>query len=239
MCRTSGDKSIHGSRTQTGHRSLPCCCINTRFLGPAVPRSQQHKYRHRPMYRVRYRWIGTHRFTDADGYRCFGLTDTFRYIMDRCLRLTDTSDIYRQKYICCVEHYQKPLFSITLVFCFSVLQMRGVLGIQTEQHASHAFSDQPPSRIFASIFAPPVCGAWPPSEPAKEEGSARRSRETVQLLAEVLRRPHLAQDRCYDRSSGRWLVVTIWDYDCQPPDGCGHQGCQITVITTILARNLP
>ena len=115
---------------------------------------------------------------------------------------------------------QKPLFSVTLVFCFSVLQMRGVLGIQTEQHASHAFSDQPPPRIFASIFAPPVCGAWPPSEPAKEEGSARQSRETVELLAEVLRRPHPAQDR-WSVAGGRWLVVTVWDYDCQPPDGRG------------------
>ena len=51
-----------------------------------------------------YRCFGPQMFTDADVYRCLWFSDAYRCFGYRCLRLTDTSDIYRQKYICCVEH---------------------------------------------------------------------------------------------------------------------------------------
>jgi len=63
---------------------------------------QTPKYRHMPMCRVRDRWIGNHKFTDVDAYRCFGpqmFTDANCY---RWSRLTDTCDIYGQNiYMLC------------------------------------------------------------------------------------------------------------------------------------------
>ena len=81
-------------------------------LHHALASEQTPKYRHMPMCRVRDRWIGNHKFTDVDAYRCFGpqmFTDANCY---RWSRLTDTCDIYGQNiYMLC----ETLMITLTLI----------------------------------------------------------------------------------------------------------------------------